>query len=278
MNITPRDINILKMIATYGMLTTKQINSVCFNSIATTTVLRRLRMLEDEKLIQRLRGLESQDILWLIQPKGAEAAFVEMPKRHWSKNLLEHDHKLISLRLNLEASRLAHSWIPEHLIRANIFRKNDFRTAKEKLIPDGLMGTEAHGKRISIAIELELTLKNKDKLRKTLSRYKRQEGIAGVWYIAPTTSLLSSISSVWSSLGSSQSGNRLYLSVIDDVMRNSHEAKVLCHGKTTKISELWTPRLAHPTAQRVSNQNQNLKDTSKEVSQENHAPIYHDTG
>jgi DNA-binding Lrp family transcriptional regulator len=61
--MTPRDIYIIKKIAAYGMLTTKQINSVCFKSIATTTVLRRLRMLEDEKYIQRLRGLESQDIL-----------------------------------------------------------------------------------------------------------------------------------------------------------------------------------------------------------------------
>lgn len=278
MNITPRDIDILKRIATYGMLSTKQINSVCFKSIATTTVLRRLRMLEDEKYIQRLRGLESQDILWLILPKGTQAANVEMPKRHWSKNLLEHDNKLISLRLNLEASRIAHSWIPEHLIRANIFRKNDFKTAKEKLIPDGLMGAEANGKRISIAIELELTLKNKDKLRKTLSRYRQQVGIAGVWYIAPTTSLLSSISSVWSSLGSIQSGTRLYLSVLDDVMKNSHQAKVLCLGRTTKTSELWTPRPAHPTAQSVSSQDENKKVISGQATPENHAPIYHDTG
>lgn len=278
MNITPRDIEVLKSIAAYGMLSTKQINSICFKSIAITTVLRRLRMLEDEKYIQRLRGLESQDILWLIQPKGAEAANVERPKHHWSKNLLEHDHKLIALRLNLEASRIAHSWIPEHLIRANIFRKNDFKTAKEKLIPDGLMGTEANGKRISIAIELELTLKNKDKLRKTLSRYKQQDGIAGVWYIAPTTSLLSSISSVWSSLGSIQPGTRLYLSVLDDVMKNSHQAKVLCQGRTTKISELWAPRPAHPSAQSVSNQSKDQEVISGQATSENHAPKCLDTG
>ena len=201
MNITNRDIELFKMIANYGMLSTKQINSICFNSIATTTVLRRLRMLENKKFIQRLLGLDSQDVLWTLLTKGAEAAGVVIPKRHWSKNLLEHDHKLISLRLNLEDSGIAHSWIPEHLIRANIFRNNDFRTAKEKLIPDGLMATEADRKRLSVAIELELTLKNKDKLHKTLSRYKCQDGIVGVWYIAPTTSLLNSISAAWNALG-----------------------------------------------------------------------------
>jgi hypothetical protein len=260
------------------MLTSKQINSICFNSIAMTTVLRRLRMLEEEKYIQRLRGLESQDIIWLLLVKGAELASVAIPKRHWSKNLLEHDHKLISLRLSLENSGIAHSWIPEHLIRANIFRKNDFRTAKEKLIPDGLMGAEVNGKRLSVAIELELTLKNKDKLRKTLSRYKRQEGIVGVWYIAPTTSLLKSILSVWNSLGGHSSDNRLYLSVLDDVMKNPLNVKVLGHGNSLIASELWTTMLAHSHAQEVSNLSQKVEDTSNGVNLENHAPIYHDTG
>jgi hypothetical protein len=272
MNITSRDIDIFKLIASYGMLSTKQINSICFKSIATTTVLRRLRILENKKFIQRLLGLESQDVLWILLPKGAEAAGVAIPKRHWSKNLLEHDHKLISLRLCLEGSGIAYSWIPEYLIRANIFRKNDFRTAKEKLIPDGLMATVADGKRLSVAIELELTLKNKDKLRKTLFRYKQQGGIVGVWYISPTTSLLNSISAAWNSLGSSSAGNRLYLSVLDDVMKNSLSSKVFGNGKGARISELWTPRPAHPSAHSMSSQNENQEDGLSESSQENHAP------
>lgn len=278
MNTTNRDIEIFKMIANYGMLSTKQINSICFNSIATTTVLRRLRMLEDKRYIQRLLGLESQDVLWVLLPKGAETAGISIPKRHWSKNLLEHDHKLISLRLGLEDSGIAHSWIPEHLIRANIFRKNDFRTAKEKLIPDGLMATMTDEKRLSVAIELELTLKNKDKLRTTLSRYKRQDGIVGVWYISPTTSLLSSISAAWNNLGGPPTWNRLYLSVLDDVMKNHLHAKVFGHGKGSRINELWTPRPAHPSAQSVSKQNENQEQSLSEASPENHAPIYQDTG
>jgi hypothetical protein len=278
MNITNRDIEVFKLIASYGMLSTKQINFVCFNLIASTTVLRRLRMLEDKKFIQRLLGLESQDVLWILLPKGAEAAEVAIPKRHWNKNLLEHDHKLISLRLGLEGSGIAHSWIPEHLIRTNIFKKNDFRTAKEKLIPDGLMATEADGKRLSVAIELELTLKNKDKLHKTLSRYKRQDGIVGVWYITPTTSLLNSISSAWNAFGGPSTSNRLYLSVFDDVMKSSLDAKVFGHGRGSKISELWTPRPAHTSAQSVSKQNENREHSLSELSPENHAPIYQDTG
>lgn len=278
MIITKRDLEIFKMIANYGMLSTKQINFVCFNLIASTTVLRRLRMLEDKKFIQRLLGLESKDVLWILLPKGAEVVGVAIPKRHWSRNLLEHDHKLISLRLGLEGSGIAHSWIPEHLIRANIFRKNDFRTAKEKLIPDGLMASVADGKRLSVAIELELTLKNKDKLQRTLSRYKRQDGIVGVWYIAPSASLLNSISAAWNAVGGSSTSNRLYLSVFDDVMKSSLDAKVFGHGRGSKISELWTPRPAHPSAQSVSKQDEYIEQSLSESSPENHAPIYQDTG
>jgi hypothetical protein len=140
------------------------------------------------------------------------------------------------------------------------------------------MATVAAGKRFSVAIELELTLKNKDKLRKTLSRYKRQDGIVGVWYISPTTSLLNSISAVWNSLGASSIGNRLYLSELDDVMKNHVNAKVFGHGRGSKLSELWTPRPAHPSAQSVSSLDENQEHSLSKVSPENHAPIYNDTG
>ncbi len=194
------------------------------------------------------------------------------------KFTIDHDFKLISLRLLLEGCGLAHSWKPEHLIRANIFRNNDFRTAKEKLIPDGLMAIEVDGKRLTLAIELELTLKNKDKLRKTLSRYKRQDGIVGVWYIAPTSSLLNSISAVWNGLGDASSGNKLYLSTFEDVMKNPLNVRVFGHGRGLATKELWTPMPAHPSAQSVSNQNENREHSLIEISPENHAPIYQDTG
>lgn len=194
MVITNRDLELFRKLSEYGMLSTKQINILCFSSIALTTVLRRLRLLEKNKYVQRMLGLESQDVLWILSTKGAEEACVDIPKRHWSKNLLEHDFKLLSLRLALEECGLVHSWRPEHSIRAGIFRNNDFRTAKEKLIPDGLMAVEVDKKRLTLAIELELTLKNKEKLRKTLSRYKRQEGILGVWYIENRKHCLNEVS------------------------------------------------------------------------------------
>ena len=276
--ITNRDLGLFKKLSTYGMLSTKQINLLCFNSIATTTVLRRLRLLEENKYLQRILGLESQDLLWVLLPKGAEIASVEIPKRHWSKNFLEHDFKLLSLRLALEGSGLAQSWMPEHLIRANIFRGNSFREAKEKLIPDGFMGIEVEEKRLSLAIELELILKNKDKLKKTLSRYQNQKGIVGVWYIAPTTSLLNSILAIWKSIGTYKNSPNIYLSVLKDVVANPLEVKVFGNGKGTIARSLWTPRPAHPTAHLVSGQSENQEHLFNRINPEDHAPIFQETG
>jgi len=273
MVITNRDRKLFKMIATYGMLSTTQINLLCFGGIAQTTVLRRLRFLEAEKYVSRMRGLESQDTLWVLLEKGAINGEVSIPKRHWSKNLLDHDFKLISLRLALEGSGLSHSWIPEHEIRSSIFRNNDFRTAKDKLIPDGIMGIEVDGKKHSLAIELELTLKNKDKLKHTLTRYKEKEGILGVWYIAPTNSLLNSILNVWRGIRTFGNETKLYLSVLDDVIKNPHDAKVFGSGQGKVSSSLWTPKPAHSSAHRVSKVTEQLKIPNDEVNTENHAPI-----
>lgn len=46
--------------------------------------------------------------------------------------------------------------IPEHEIRSKVYKKFGLRDAKNKLIPDGLMGVEVNEKKVSVAIELEL--------------------------------------------------------------------------------------------------------------------------
>ncbi len=276
MFITERDINLLKKLSNYSMLSTKQIKNLCFGSIAKTTVLRRLRVLEKEKYIQRIGGLESQDTLWFLLETGAKIGEVQLPKRHWSKNLLEHDFKLIALRLLLENHDLAHSWMPEHEIRRSIFKNNDFRSAKEKLIPDGLMGIEVNGIKQTLAIELELTLKNKDKLRKVVSRYKEKE-LHGVWYISPSKSILNSIHYQWNQTWSTNKNPpSIYLSYLDEVIKNPLNAKVYGSGFGKKTTELWTPKIltpAHPSALSVSRQDDHLREKTIDINNNNHTPI-----
>lgn len=85
--------------------------------------------------------------------------------------MLEHDHKLLSLRLILERLGIVKSWTAEHQIRSMIYKKYSLREAKNKLIPDGLMEATIKNYSETVAIELELNLKNKDRYQKIIYAY-----------------------------------------------------------------------------------------------------------
>lgn len=273
MVLTQRDLELFRKLSSYGMLSTKQIAHHVFSSIAVTTVLRRLRILEESFYLKRILGLESQDVLWTLTEKAADTAHVIVPKRQWSKNMLEHDFKLLSLRLALEGTGIAHSWLPEHKIRSNIFRENGMRGIKQKLIPDGLMGIEVEGKRVSVAVELEITLKNKRKLKEIVDRYQRISGIYAVWYIAPSATILNAVADLWKKSYVYNSSVSFYGSLLQEVMRNPLKARLLGGELVQTIDDKWTLKPAHPYAQGVSTLREKQLDQKRNLTNENHAPI-----
>ncbi len=265
MILTQRDLELFKKLSSHGILSSRQIAVLLFSSIEISTVLRRLRKLEGHRYLKRILGLETQDVLWTLTPKAGEAAKVPIPKRHWSKNMLDHDFKLLSLRLALEGSGVAHSWLPEHEIRSSIFRSHGFKGAKQKLIPDGLMGIEVEGKRMSVAIELELTLKNKDKLRQTIRRYQGQSGIHAVWYIAPSLGILNSLFALWQDMNSGTNVPRLYVSVLDEVMRDPSRALLGGIRPVKAVGQTWTLLSAHSPAHGMSTQEEKKDEQKAEL-------------
>jgi hypothetical protein len=156
------------------MLSTKQVGLNFFKGVDTSTFLRRLRLLESKNYLKRIIGLESHELLWTLAEKGTGIAKVSLPKRRWSKNMLEHDYKLLCLRLILEGAGISESWTPELQIRSSIFEKYGLRGIKQRLVPDGLMSVEVNGKMESVAIEMELTLKSKRRYRNLFNHYKQR--------------------------------------------------------------------------------------------------------
>ncbi len=272
MVITDRDLDLFRKLSDYGILSTKLVGNLVFNSIATTTVLRRLRCLEERFYLKRILGPESQETLWMLTEKAADLAEVFMPKRHWSKSMLEHDFKLLNLRLAMEGCGISHSWMPEHEIRSSVFRKNGIRGIKDKLIPDGLMGVEVDGKSLSVAVELELTLKNKDKLKQIVRKYQDTGGLYAVWYIAPTASILNAVFQEWHK-GFGSDRFYFYASYLEDVMKNPLQAKLMGEKPHRLVREAWTAKPAHPPAQGVSNLNEKIIEPKLELTIENHTPI-----
>jgi hypothetical protein len=195
---------------------------------------------------------------------------VQLSKRHWSKNMLNHDHKLLSLRLELEKCGVAQSWIPEHEIRSLIFKKYGMKEAKQKLIPDGLMGVEAKGNKASVAIELELTLKNQGRIKEIVKRYQEKKDLSAVWYIAESKSILNSLFREWINHQGINKSIRLYGSLFEDVIKNPAEAIIYGEGNALKVKDIWNVQPAHSSAQGVSTLLTLSTEQKTRTTQENH--------
>lgn len=272
MNLTNRDIHLLKSLSSYGMLSTGQIGKYFFNSIAKTTVLRRLRILEEPQLIKRVLGLENQQTLWMLTIKGAREVKVTLTKKYWSKNMLEHDFHLNELRLSLESVGVVHSWMPEHEIRSVIFKKHGAKGTSERIVPDGLIGVDVNGSKQSIALELELTLKNQERIQCTMKKYLAKQSIYGVWYVAPTMTILNSVWKHWQLCGGANSKMKFHLSLYSEVLSSPIKAKLNGQRPIRAIGESWSPKMLTPTAQGVSRESSKSVESEAAVSGSNHTP------
>lgn len=275
-NVTKRDEALIKRIAELGMLSTNQISELFFDGVANTTVLRRLRILEASQLLRRVVGLDTKECLWIVTATGAQMVNMKIVKTKWSKHMIEHDHKLIALRLLLESVGVARAWMPEHEIRSHMFKKYGLREIKNKIIPDGFIGIEVNGKMESVALELELTLKNKKRYQSIIGHYQNKENLYAVWYIVPTSSMIKSIKETWKKHASSYCGVKVYFSGLNELMKNPLEANLIGLNSIIKLNELFAPLevlAAQVPAQVVSTLVENNLAEKRRSTSEIHSPI-----
>lgn len=273
MEITSRDLLLLKKLSSHGILSTELIRVHCFNSIDSSTVLRRLRKLEKKFFIKRILGHESQNLIWSLGIKGSRLARIPMPKSHWNRNLLEHDLNLVSVRLTLEGCGISHSWMPEHQIRSTLFKKHGLKGIKDRLVPDGLMGIDIDGRKESVAIEMELTLKSKKRIQTTLRRYLEKADVHAIWYLSPNYSILNSIFKQWQLIGGNKQGMKFYVSLLPDVLKSPLGTKLMGFSPSPFIKDVWRQRPLTTGAQRVGSVIVETLPSEKMLASRNHTPI-----
>lgn len=269
MILTTRDRELLSLLARIGLLTTTQLNRTVFKNIATTTVLRRLRVLESSGYISRVEGLKNNENGWCLTLKGADAVGFLFPKRRFNRSTLDHDVILADLRLILEEQGIAHSWIPEHEIRSKMARSHGIRKMETQTVPDGIMGVEYEGLKHSIAIELELNYKNKDRYKRIFWSYRSKDKILAVWYFVPSKKFGESLSRLWAKHIGTNSKVWLLWSEADDVLKNGSQAQVQYFNHTNQIHELFKVKPAHTAALGVSSFDDEKSEIRKEVNIEN---------
>lgn len=192
MRLTDRDKILLQALHDYEMMSTSQLLRKCFPGILKTTALRRLRIVENAKLIRRVSGHSSGEFIWMLTPFGAHTIHQEHALVTINKNTLDHDVMLTEIRLSLEESQIARGWKTEQQLRranGNLARNQKGWSAKPQdgdRVPDGLFALKPkEGKQRVVAFELELSLKNSKRYQRLFAHYICRKQIWGIWYAVP---------------------------------------------------------------------------------------------
>ncbi|RYZ92297.1 MAG: hypothetical protein EOP06_04655 [Proteobacteria bacterium] len=256
LELTNRDLHLMRTISSYGILTTKQLVEKIFRGVASTTVLRRLRALEAAGYIQRIVGLDSFERCWFLTEKSKSKFGFAACKLHFPKAIIDHDVKLSTLRLKLEEHEISESWIPEHEIRSKVARTHGLREASRKVIPDAIMGVDYLDFKRSVAIEVELSIKNQKRYQEIFWDYEQKQTLMAVWYLVPNQSFVRQLLKARRNAHIMSRGPDLLFSEIDDVLTNGGKALVSDGRLSAEIERLWKPKTtivpAHPGAQQVS--------------------------
>lgn len=258
MKITERDRQLLHLLQSYALLTTRQLGTQVFPGVAITTVLRRLRALEEGGYIQRIEGLPSTERAWGLTEKSANVDPERPGKIHFPRHSLDHDLQLTDLRLWLEGHGIALSWIPEHDIRVKVARAHGLSEAKRKVVPDGIAGVEVGGVKESIALELELNFKNLRRYREIFWDYQSKKNLYAIWYVVATKGLGRQVEKAYRNCYFS-GRPLLFWSLHEDVMRDPLKATIFHANGEAYVSQIFAAKAtgpAHPPAQGVSRSEQ----------------------
>lgn len=137
--LQPRDVRLFEALAKYGVLSTRQIQKLIFPDIQFTTMMRRLRLLEEDHFIKRGITLTDQNLTWRLAWRGEQQAGVEIPGSFSNRNTIDHDVLINDIRMKLESFNLAKRWRPDFELKSSAFKTERYKSAKERLVPDGIM-------------------------------------------------------------------------------------------------------------------------------------------
>jgi hypothetical protein len=246
MILMDRDKILFETLLNYPVMTTKQVGAKVFPGVQLKTVLKRLGKLEANGYLEKIEGLPTYDRAWMLAAKGALIVSDRLPKRRVSRFLLEHEVKLVDLRISLEDAGIAHHWIPEHEIRSSAAARYGLRNMKHRTIPDAIMVVNHRGVMKSVALELELSGKNIRRYQRTFTDYALQSEISAVWYVTESSRLAKRLEKIWNSINGKNSRVRFIWSEAHDIIKNGSEAKIFSCNNELKICDPYLKKPSDP--------------------------------
>ena len=167
MQLTMRDKALLYLLCRHNLLSTKQIQAEVFPRLDLSTVMRRLRKLQQGGFIVRLGMLGCRTWVWACSQLSNEL-FTGFPSsQRTNLHTLHHDVALSDLRLMMEGITRVDAWydirhvrncvMPEPFYLEYNSRNYNFAKGDAALVPDAMFFGFKNDQPFTCALELELS-------------------------------------------------------------------------------------------------------------------------
>ncbi len=239
--ITERDKNILEAILTFGMLSTRQIQSKFFKDVSIKTVQRRLRILGSGNWIRSTYGVGAENV-WTLKEKGSRVLGEDYCLKI-NRNCLYHDLMCNDIRLTLEFMGVDGEWLSSHHLRYLASKeKNPYHRHTDSL-PDWLFCM--HDK--TVAMEIELNLKGKRRMQETVEKYAyKRDDVHNIIYFVPTKRLGEKILKYFSSYRHLEGWIRVC--VIDDFFKDPLKVTMRSFAKESHLAKYFGVSASTPAS------------------------------
>jgi len=179
-----RDKSLVKLLSSFGFLTSEQIKKILFQEVDKRTMLRRLRKLKRNKILNRFESAKGGTVLWSLTPSAVSKINDGFVIKKINRNTLAHDLLVNDVRLKLEQKCIGKGWTSSHFrFKMSESRKPEER--REDTIPDWLVTID--GK--MVALEVELNFKSKTRMRDIFRLYQNKKSISYLWYFVPSENI-----------------------------------------------------------------------------------------
>lgn len=171
--VTEREIQILRFINEFGFCHIQQIMKYADMRQARCYAI--MKVLTRLGLVQHKRYIHGEFGIYYVTQKGAGMTEL-LPLHKISLGIYEHQLRIVDVYLKLRAQLPDVKWLSERRLQADHYTEGLGRRGH---LPDGIL-VFPDGKQI--AIEIEISMKAKQRLERILKGYSAQFVIEEVWY------------------------------------------------------------------------------------------------
>lgn len=228
--ITARDIELLKMAFEYKVIDRQGVGEYIFKGLHPTITERRLQKFCEAKILKRISyiGGKKAKTAYTLTQMGLTKTIPFLPhvpdRNQVNSACVSHDLELLRIGERFRSSHLVTEYRTENILQSS----KDFREGKRywpfyEIHSDAMAAIEIQNREFLMAIEYESTAKADNRWEEKLYNYHFEEGIKAVLYICPDAKMTEKLHQLGKSAGH-RFGPKLHTILLKDFFSNGSVA------------------------------------------------------